>query len=223
MQYEQDKNMLIEKQNAYYLNQYLMTKEMYEESSKIQHDFKNILIGLKGKMERNENEKNTIEIDRIIGNYEMKNIFCNSGNIIIDSIINYKEQVAKKYQIPFSYELDIPSNLKLDTKIISVIMGNSLDNALEACQKFENSDCYININIQYLNESLYVRIENPYIKKIHKNFRGDISTIKSNKKIHGIGLKNIKKTLEEINGILDISYENNLFQIEFVLFNIKKD
>ncbi len=50
----QNKSQLLEQQNAYYVNQYLLTKEMQEESFRFQHDFKNILLGLRAKLQSEE-------------------------------------------------------------------------------------------------------------------------------------------------------------------------
>lgn len=222
VQSEQNKSQLLEQQNAYYVNQYLLTKEIQEESYKFQHDFKNILLGLRAKLQSGENDTNIRELNRLLGNIENPIGVCNSGNIIIDSIINYKQQVAEKYQIPFFFDLNIPPQLELDTVVMSVIMGNSLDNAIEACKEKRNVQRYIKIHMQYLNESLFIRVQNPYVNEIRRNVKGEVCSTKFDKEAHGIGLKNIKKIVDECNGILDVAYDNSLFQIEIVFFNIKR-
>lgn len=222
VQFAQNRSQLLEQQNAYYVNQYLMTKEIQEETFKFRHDYKNILLGLRAKLQYGKEEKDMNELDKLLGELENPARICNSGNIIIDSIINYKHQVAEKYHISLSFDLKIPPDLELDTTMISVILGNILDNALEACQEKGNLQSYIKICMQYLNESLFIRVQNPFINEIHKNLRGEICTTKPDKQAHGIGLKNIKKIVNDSNGLLDITYDNSLFQIEIVLFNIKR-
>ena len=148
VQSAQNKSQLLEQQNAYYVNQYFLAKEMQEESFKFQHDFKNILLGLRAKLHSGEGEISNNELDKLLGNIENPVGICNSGNIIIDSIINYKQQVAEKYQIPFSFDLNIPPQLELDTTVISVILGNALDNAIEACKEKGNMQRYIKIHMQ---------------------------------------------------------------------------
>lgn len=222
VQSAKNKSQLLEQQNAYYVNQYLMTKEMQEESFKSQHDFKNILVGLRAKLQSGVEKKDLRELDKLLGSMEHPTGVCHSGNIIIDSILNYKRQTAEKYHIPFTFDLNIPPQMELDTTTISVILGNTLDNAIEACKDKENLERYIKVHMQYLNESLFIRIQNPYVHEIRTNMKGEIASTKSNKQVHGIGLKNIKRTVEDCNGLLDISYDNSLFQVEIVLFNIDR-
>ncbi|WP_196427163.1 sensor histidine kinase [Paenibacillus woosongensis] len=208
----QNKSRLLEQQNAYYVNQYFLTKEMQEESIKFQHDFKNILLGLRAKLQSGESEKGIKELDQLLGNIEKPLGISNNGNIIIDSIINYKSQVAAKNNIPFYLDVNIPPRLDLDTTLISVLLGNALDNAIEACKEKNNSNGYIKIQLHYLNESLFIRISNPYVNVIRTNIHGEICSSKSARS-RGIGLKSIKKLVDDNQGLLEISYNNNIFQV----------
>ncbi|OPA73268.1 hypothetical protein BVG16_29765 [Paenibacillus selenitireducens] len=215
------KNYLLEQQNSYYINQYQLTKERQEEVFKFQHDFKNILLGLRAQLQAGEGKTSLKEVDKLLGIIEQTSGSCNSGSILIDSIINYKEQVAKKLGISFYLDISIPPQLELNTSIISIILGNTLDNAIEACNQPGIAKPYVKFQMHYLNETLFIRIQNPYQHKIRKNRYGELTSTKNNKRIHGIGLKSVQKIVEESDGIWDISYENQLFQIEFCLFNIE--
>ena len=76
--------------------------------------------------------------------------------------------------------------------------------------------------MQYLNESLFIRVQNPFTNEIRKNLKGEICSTKSDRQTHGIGLKSIKKIIDECSGLLNILYDNSLFQVEIVLFNIRR-
>jgi sensor histidine kinase YesM len=217
----QSKSQLLEQQNSYYLNQYVIMKENNKEFLEFKHDFKNILIGIRAKLKISKGTND--ELNKLLSNFESKVKICNTENIIIDSIINYKHQTARKYKINFSYKLKIPSKLKLDIVVISIILGNTLDNAIEACKNNKNTNRYISIQMQYLNDSLYISIKNSYVTPIKININGEIRSSKKYKQVHGIGLKNIKKVIDENNGLLNISYDNNIFDITMVLFNIGRE
>lgn len=81
--------------------------------------------------------------------------------------------------------------------MISVILGNALDNAIKACRNEKNVERHITIHIHYLNESLFLRIQNPYVHNIRKNFYGEIRSTKSDSPSHGLGLKSIIKIVED--------------------------
>lgn len=222
VQSERSKRLLLEQQNTYYLNQYLRTRDMQEETYKFQHDFRNILLGLRTKLSTGGEAASVNELDRLLGTMGQPAGSCNTGNPVIDAMINYKEQAAGVVDIPFHVEHSIPPQLELDTSVISVILGNALDNAMEACQAASNSESYISIHMHYLNDSLFIRIKNPYLHEIRKSRYGEIMSTKTDTVTHGIGLKNIRKTVEAWGGLLDIHYESGIFQLEVVLFHIRR-
>lgn len=223
-QSERSKRLLLEQQNIYYLNQYHMIQSLQEDSFKFQHDFKHILLGLRVKLDSGEPDATAQELDTLLGRLEPDAYSCNTGNLVVDSILNYNIQNAAHHGISFCLELTIPPQLTLDTAALCVILGNALDNAIEACQGITEPEPerQITVHMHYLNDSLFVRIRNPYAHTVQTGPFGDIRSTKADHRSHGIGLKNIKKTIEALNGLLDISYDNGIFQIEWVLFGIER-
>lgn len=213
--------LLLEQQIEHYTNQYALAEQAQKETVKFRHDIKNILVGLQGEVDSGEitGSKNTLT--SLIENFNSQNGIVHSGNLVIDTIINYKQGIAIDQGITFVLDLRIPGNIILDTTAISVILGNALDNAIEACQKVQEQK-YIKIELHYENESLYIRIENPYQGSIRTDFNGKILSQKSNRKHHGIGLNSMHETIGKQNGLLTTKYDNNIFQIEIVLFGIKR-
>ncbi|AWB42980.1 hypothetical protein DCC85_01195 [Paenibacillus sp. CAA11] len=214
------KNSLLEQQNAYYIHQYLVTKSREEEMRRFQHDFKNILLGLRSQLKSGNETTSMKQLDALLGTINETSECCNTGSIIIDSIINYKQRVARELNIPVHLDIQIPPSLQLDSIAMSIILGNILDNAIDACRKISGSKPYINIYIHYMNDSLFIKVVNPYTHKIIKNHKGLFISNKQDKSRHGLGLNNIKKVVEDLQGLWDISYENQIFQIEIVLFQI---
>jgi sensor histidine kinase YesM len=225
MHSEQNQRRLLEQQNTYYVNQYLMTRDRQEEAFKFQHDFTNILLGLRARLAAGDEDSSARELDRLLGAIGPSAGSCNTGNLVIDSMINYKEQLAAEHNIPFRLEPVIPPDLQLDTTVISVILGNALDNAIEAgraCPENSGLERYVAIHMHYLNDSLFLRIRNPYYHEIRTGTYGKIRSTKSGTRAHGIGLQNIRQTIEECGGLLDITYDSGIFQVEIVLFNIQR-
>jgi sensor histidine kinase YesM len=220
IQSAQNKNNLLEQQNTYYMNQYLLTKERQQEVITFQHDFRNILLGLRSQLQDGEKEAGLDEVDKLLGVIEHSSDGCNTGSILIDSIINNKHQFAKKLGISFKMDIKIPPQLDLDTYAFSIILGNTLDNAIEACKHPSVTQPYIKFQLHYHKGTLFIRIQNPYQHSIRTNHFGELTTTKRDKHFHGIGLKSVKKAVEESGGIWDITYEHQMFQVEICLFNI---
>lgn len=214
------RNDLLEQQNAYYMNQFLLVKERQEELGTFRHDFKNILLGLRAQMYTGEKQVGINHIDKLLGAIDQTSGACHSGSLIVDAIVNYKQQTAIKYGIAFQADVAIPAQLRLDPYVLSIILGNTLDNAIEACRGPGVTGAYIKLQMHYHQHTLFIRIKNPYAHQIRTNTYGELITTKRDKRMHGFGLKNIKKAVEEVGGVWDISYEQHIFQVEICLFNI---
>ncbi|AIQ56542.1 ATP-binding protein [Paenibacillus borealis] len=224
IQSERSLRLLLEQQNSYYVNQYHRNREFQEEAFKFRHDFNNILLGLRASIHSGEEtaSASAAELDALLGWTGQSADYCHTGNPVIDSILDYKQRNAAAEGIGFRLDLHLPPRLSLDTPVISVILGNALDNAIEAARQVNPvPDRYIAVHMHYLNNSLFMRIQNPYSHVIVKNTRGDIVTTKPDKRSHGIGLQNIRTTIENAGGLFHILYSDNLFQLELVLFQIE--
>lgn len=194
LQTMQTQTVLLEQQINYYAHQYLLAESAQKKTLQFRHDIKNVLIGLQAKLKTGEISGSQQILDTLIDDFNSSKGIAHSGNLIVDSIINYKQQAVDSFNIPFNLDLRLPADIILDSTAISVILGNALDNAIEACQQINNGKQYINIQMHYQNESLFIRLENPYTGSIRTNISGKILSTKSDNKLHGIGLKSIGLT-----------------------------
>ncbi|QUL55967.1 sensor histidine kinase [Paenibacillus tritici] len=222
---ERSQRLLLEQQNSYYVNQYHRNREFQEEALRFRHDLNHILLGLRASVLNGEEAATTAELDALLGWTGQSGAFCNTGNPVIDSILDYKRREADTAEIALRLELNLPPRLMLDTAVISVILGNALDNALEAaCQvpKESGAERYIAVHMHYLNDSLFIRIQNPYSGPIRLSPHGELLTTKGDKRAHGIGLRNMRQTIERAGGLFNLSYSGQRFQLELVLFHIER-
>ena len=93
---------------------------------------------------------------------------------------------------------------------LCVVLGNMLDNAIEASEKV--TDRWINVSIGLRKNGLVIVVENSFDGIIKKNIHGNIISIKENKEHHGYGLKSIRKTVEKYDGELVVEIRGNIFR-----------
>ena len=115
-------------------------KQMYERQREFRHNIKNYCIGLRVNIEHDDRDKALDMLDHMldVGKPE-EEILVNSGNDLIDSLINYKYYEAKKYNIQVETDILIPVEIpKVGYGDLAIILGNLIDNAIEVaaiCQK----------------------------------------------------------------------------------------
>lgn len=121
--------------------------------------------------------------------------------------------------ITFDYTIEIPNKIKMKPVDICVLFGNSLDNAIEACERITEGSKKISMIISYRNNSLIYSLSNSTNGHLVKNGRF-FKTSKNNYGEHGLGLSNIERTVEKYNGILNIQHEDNMFKLSAVLYDV---
>ncbi|NBI05478.1 ATP-binding protein [Senegalia massiliensis] len=214
---EKIQNELLEKQNQYYEEQFKIMNSSYKKLKAIRHDLKNHLIAIEDYIIHNKKEKVLKYIEKINTSSYDKREFAHSGNVDIDSILNYKIQYAKSKGISIDLNLNIPYDLNLDSFDMIIVIGNLIDNAIEATFKLENDKRFIHINIFYDRNILHMHFKNNFDGKIIKE-KEKILTTKKDKFNHGIGLKNVKYILNKYEGDLDCSYDDNIFYVKLLFY-----
>jgi len=215
------KNKYLEELLKYYHYQYYLAEQSEKLILKTKHDIKNLLIGFQTGIQSQDSAGVQNSIKRLLGEIDAFNGPANSGNIVIDSIINYKANIARKSQIFFSMDLHIPEMLSLDSIAICQIMGSALDNAIEATEKIENvTDRVIQISASYKQDALFIHISNPYLGDIITNNDGYLMSSKRKKCAEGIGLQSIMSIVAEKDGLVDVDFKNNQFCLSVTLYNV---
>ena len=107
---------------------------------------------------------------------------------------------------------------------IGVILGNALDNAIEACRKLKEKEpeakAFIRLSSIQKDRLLIFKIENSFDGKLkRKRQTGLPETDKADKKIHGIGLANIKNTAEKYQGTMGYKTDGRVFILSVMVKN----
>ena len=207
---------LIEQEKAYYQREALIIQEKQELQKQFQHDLKNRLQILNEIAEHG----NLQELKKYLSEMEEKHrehlIFSNTGNLIIDSIINSKLQDAQEIGIQVEARVVLPSTIEINTDDMVVILGNLLDNAIEACKRMTISR-YIKLALTYEEGCLIIWIKNSFDQVLNKNGE-NLITRKDNKNLHGLGIKSVKYTVEKYGGLMEFSSEGSEFIVNVVLY-----
>ena len=147
---------------------------------------------------------------------EEQTVFSNTGNLIIDSIINSKLSEAVDKDISVSAHVMLPTEVKINTDDIVVILGNLLDNAIEACERLSTGK-RLELMLKYEDGCIIVSVRNSFDGNINRKGNVFVS-LKSDKALHGIGLQSVRHTVEKLNGEMKISTTKNIFSVDAILY-----
>ena len=215
MNFQKDKE-LLEEQNSFYKSQIKLIKENEETIKSYKHDIKNHITVLKLLIEQNENDKAIEYLEEICDIGASGKKYISSGNDIIDNVVNYKLNLAKNEKIKFDIDISVSKKLFIPPYDITVILGNLLDNAIEACRELDESERKIVLKINENKSKLTIYIQNKFDKTLKKE-HGDFATTKDDKNEHGYGIKNIKKSVEKNKGACEFDIvDENIFTVLIV-------
>lgn len=211
--YEQKKNNLLIEMNRKMLQKSLdETEQTFELWKQSIHNYKNNIIALsqlakEGKLEEIKTYlKNESEM------IEQKMFYVKTGNSVVDAILNTKQNIAEKNNILFIVNASITNDIVISDMDIANILGNIMDNAIEA-EKNE-TEPYIETVIKMEKNFLIITVKNKLTKPLPEKL-----TNKENPEFHGIGLKSVKKTIKKYDGQLKINTENETFTVSILIQN----
>ena len=192
----------------------------YLELRRMRHDMKNHLSGILGMVNAGQTEEAGEYIQKMlddgIGNETGE--ISRTGNIVVDSLVNHKYAIALKSGIRFEARVFIPSALPFKGGHLAIILGNLLENALEACQKLPQEQRYIILEASYIKEILQICIRNSSSEKERRDGNGRYLTTKEDTSCHGIGLASVEQALACYDGELLLEHECGEFMASAVLY-----
>ena len=139
-----------------------------------------------------------------------------TGSSVLSSLLYQKKQQAGRLGISCDIDIQI-SHVAIDDFSITTIIGNLFDNAITAAQKC--SSPWVRASLSQSGSYLELTIDNCHCEKI-KEKNGEFATTKKDKNLlHGIGIKNVRKVVSDLNGQIDISYTDDTFHVGILLPN----
>lgn len=207
---------------------YLKLVEMQEEQAKrhldevrsihmemrgYKHDFHHHLQALKGQLEAGETARAIAYIEQLDKNLQDVDTLFKTGNVTVDAILSAKIAQAKTEGIAVTAEANLPGTLTLSDLELSIMIGNLLDNAIEACR---NADCekFIRLSIRMKGKMMYFYLLNSSGEKKEKVG----SLFKTGKSgAHGFGLHRAEAILKAHGGWVKYNSEDGAFTSEFLV------
>lgn len=206
----QHKLKLIETSNYAYQNQIKIMNESQQKIRFLRHDFYRHINKLKNLSEENDVQSIKQYLNEMEDTVVAKKEYSKTGNDDVDSLLNYELSLAAEFGAEIIYDVNLPEKLNISSFDITIILGNLMDNAIEALRNSEKK--LLKVNIQFNKGIIRIDIENSYDPKYKKKHDG---------REHGIGLLSVENTLQKYHGKLD-SYpypEESKYHTTVIFYN----
>lgn len=144
-----------------------------------------------------------------------------TGIDAIDFIFDYEIEKAKKSSIKVKMKIDCFS-CPMDKTEFCIIIGNLMDNAIEATEQVDISKRIIHVDILEPNDMFILKIRNPYSGEIKKSEGKYLTTKKKDLDMHSLGLRSVENLLKANNGMMEITDEGGIFQVIVFIYGSSK-
>ena len=227
---ERNSRVILEQQITSMQEQIAETEHIYSGLRSMKHDMRNtlsVIMQLAGGGDNNtELQAYLSELNQTFDGLEMR---YQTGNAVVDTILSMKyHELARTAPAVKLYtdQLLFPDDIRIQSYDIGVMLGNALDNAVEACKKMKGGDyeSFIRLSSFSKGKLFFMKVENSFDGNLMQKKGAEFPvTTKPDKKAHGIGLANIKSTAEKYHGAVDWRVDSGIFILTIMLKNERSD
>jgi signal transduction histidine kinase len=184
-----------------------------DEIRQIRHNMKSIYIATIAELKVGKIENALEQLQSNIDIIEKSSKVIDTGHPSIDSIIENKLNKCDELNINANLSYQYKEPITINEIEIAVIIGNILDNAIEACYKVSDINKEIWGSIAVDNQNIIINIKNTAVSS------NNLKTSKTDRKSHGYGLKSISHIAKKYNGYAKFSFSDNIFTSYVILEN----
>jgi sensor histidine kinase YesM len=195
--------------------QYRRTRRYLQETSEIRHDFRQHIVYISELLEQGQIEKAKKYLSPIMETVNRTHrIICT--NQAIDAIANHYDDIARSRNVVVSWSFDLTDKLPIDEADMCAVMGNLVENAIQAAEQLEGDNRLVNVRIGLLPpKTLVISIYNAYKGRLILDKNGLPVTEKKN---HGIGLRSVRNIVERYGGTMEIETHNGIFNVSILMY-----
>lgn len=195
-------------------HQYEEIKSIYMDMRGWRHDYHNHLQVMKAQLALGNFEEMSQYLDELEQDLDRVDTYVKSGNMMVDAILNSKLSLAAKGQVAVNCKAQVPEQISVEDVDLCVILGNLLDNALEACEKIDPDKRFLRIYMTVNKSQLYLSVQNSAKEELDFNERHYITNKRGS---HGFGMRRVKALIDKYEGFLNLANEPGIFAAEVTM------
>lgn len=200
---------LLEKQNE-------QLQELYDKNSSQMHEVYHDMMYLYYCITEHQYNEAEKFLKTHVPQYKKSRDKVWTGYSFFDFLINYKKEEMDKNHISFETFLDVHGYPFEDSEL-GTVLGNLLDNAIEACQKCREENRFIHLNIRNVKKIFILQMENSSIKEPKRSRDGRFLTDKADTSAHGMGVEQVKRIVRKYGGDIEFRYDSEHFEVNIIV------
>lgn len=195
-------------------HQYEEIKSVYMDMRGWRHDYHNHMQVMKAQLAMGNLTEIRDYLDALEKELDHVDTLVKSGNMMVDAILNSKLTLARRQHIAVNCKVKVPQEISVEDVDLCVILGNLLDNTLEACRVIPQEERFLRIYMTVNKSQLYLSVQNSAKEEPDFDERNYITKKRGN---HGLGMKRVQAAVEKYHGYLNLANEPGIFAAEVTM------
>lgn len=193
-------------------------QDMYRQIRGWRHDYRNHIQNMKIQLSEKNYDKLADYLGELADDLDTVDMVVKTGNVMADAILNSKLNMAGKLDVRVNVKANIPENLPMSDVELCSVLGNMLDNAIEACAALPQEERFMRVYIGRLKDQLYLSVQNSAgkvrrVKGIYFSTKQSVGTERQ----HGYGLFRIDRIAKKYGGYVNRQSEEGVFATELTV------
>jgi len=181
------------------------------------HEYNNNMIALRKLIEHNDNDKAIEYIDGMMQNPARDADILHTGNLVLDAVASSKLWIARSKGIDISVQAVYPESNNIENNDLCAIVGNLLDNAIEACLRIkeESINKFIVFSLLIKGKNMTISVSNSYEGILKKD--GDHYLTDKDRRFHGIGMQYVDSIVDKYQGHVLREHTDGVFETHVMI------
>lgn len=211
---------LVARQLEGYSNQLNVVMRSEERVRGLRHDLKHHLYEIQMMADREKTEEIKDYVRHMQEDLQGDGAYISSGNQDIDSLVNLLLERARRELGTVRCHVCVPQKLDIAAFDWNIILGNLMDNAIEAAKN--SADKYLQVTIRYGKGMLYIAIKNTFSGELVKAGDHYLSTKvcagTEDAPLHGLGLRNVRRIVDKYDGSMELGDKEGIFTVRILMY-----
>lgn len=186
---------------------YQVLNDTYMANARLYHDLHNHMDTLHHYLSEGDAAKALQYVDTLRSPILELGRQRHTGNGAVDYLLNLKLAAARAAHITTRFNIELPQNTGIHSADLTAILGNLLDNGLEAAGNAPEDMRFINLTIRRINQMVIIKVENGYGPEPDQALK----TTKTDHAVHGFGLKSVQAAAQKYDGTVETAHGGHLF------------
>ena len=173
----------------------------------LRHDLRNHLTVVRGRLEQGDTAGALSYLEELSGSPALSGARRICENDTANAVLTAKAEAMRQTGLTPDFAVALPERLPLSELDLTALLGNALDNAIEAAVRAEDKTVSLRCRVQ--KDLFMLRVENALGEAVAP----DLATTKADKTAHGLGLPGMREIAARCGGTLEAGVKAGRFEL----------